>query len=141
MVLDIPRLHDVIEGKLVGRGAGSTTALVIRAIQSADLLSFIGPTNSRFVVVSQNEIMSKTHLELAAEIAYGMRLFPVPVSSQRRLMFDKGLYLSQIMFVSRQELPRAIRGVRIANYFVGCDLQPELTREEIDLLESCIERE
>jgi hypothetical protein len=141
MNIDIDRLHDVIERKLVGRGVGNTTAMIIQAVQSADLHSFIGPKSGRYAVIAANDFMSRYQAELAFNIAISMRMFPTFLKETRRLVFDKGLFQSDVIFLSRSNLSEKLRGHRLMNYYIESDIYPSLTFDEINFLETRIERE
>ena len=127
MVLDIERLHDVLEGKYDGvRGAGHTTAMIVRLIQAAELVE------GTYAVIVVNRTMVDYLIDMVSELY--KTIYP---SSQVTINRRNGFLQfgnTKIKFVTQTNIYRSLVGIRLANYYV--DGPVELSDADHVLLQS-----
>lgn len=138
MELNIDRLHDVIEGKVpLWRGSGQTTAMLVQALQSAEVQSF--NDNGVFAVIGPNHLWADMMMYRARDIAQDMGM-PLTVNMAHRRLEFHGDYTTELRFLSVDKLD-ALRGKRLVNYYFDKSISPFINHEQYTFLESRIERE
>lgn len=106
--IDIDRVHDVLEGRRLERGAGHTTAMFVQIWNS---LQFGSHTD--IVVFAASHNVCKW---LMREFSEFMKNAGIPTTSvSDRVIVNDGSY---VKFVPVEPYERYIRGVKFDNYYI-----------------------
>lgn len=112
--IDVEKLHDVLEGKLVGRGSGQSFARLVQLAQSIEFLpsgtlAYIGANETDAKAAQKNLLTIMTHLGMGDWLTQ---------QTVQRLGFDNRCRVLFLSAASSETLQNSLRGIKLDNYFV-----------------------
>lgn len=107
--IDIERVHRVLEGIDIGRGAGQTTAIFV-TIATALMIE----QNQSFLVISKNHHLSEHNKHLCFDLLIDCGYTEAKIVADR-IILGGGSY---IKFVPADMVERYMRGLTITNYYI-----------------------
>ena len=112
--IDVDKLHEVLEGRLVGRSTGQTFSRLVQMVQSIEFLP-----NGCVVHISASEQEAKMAVRNFMTIMGYLGMGDlIEYQNVGKLRFDNGCIALFLSAASEQKIERFLAGVKLDNYFV-----------------------